>query len=64
MDAEFDRLETQIEQLIDLYAGLKSKNRELRLAKAQLEVENRQLADRMRQAIEKLEALLARLSQA
>jgi uncharacterized protein (TIGR02449 family) len=61
MDAELNRLEAQIEQLISLYTGLKSENIELRAVKARLEAGNRQLAGKVTFATEKLEALLARL---
>ena len=61
MDAELNRLEAQIEQLISLYVGLKSENIELRAVKARLEADNRQLAGKVTLATEKLEAMFARL---
>ncbi|MDR1462847.1 MAG: hypothetical protein LBI68_06910 [Azoarcus sp.] len=63
MDAEFTRLETQLEQLISMYAALRGENRELRTHKSRLEAENRLLMSKVDLAAEKLEAVLARLPQ-
>ncbi|MDR1063860.1 MAG: hypothetical protein LBL48_08025 [Azoarcus sp.] len=63
MDAEFTRLETQLEQLISMYAALRSENRDLRTHRSRLEAENRLLMSKVDLAAEKLEALLARLPQ-
>ncbi|AWI76818.1 hypothetical protein CEW87_09310 [Parazoarcus communis] len=64
MDAELTRLETQLEQLISQYSGLKGENRELRTRVGKLEAENHQLAAKVQLATEKLEALLAKLPEA
>ncbi|MCK9260398.1 MAG: hypothetical protein RBT39_03110 [Azoarcus sp.] len=64
MDAELTRLETQLEQLISQYSGLKRENRELRTRVGKLEAENHQLAAKVQLATEKLEALLAKLPEA
>jgi chromosome segregation ATPase len=63
MEAELNRLETQLEQLIALYMGLRSENLELRTEKARLEAGNHQLQDKVSLATEKLETLLASLPQ-
>jgi len=63
MDAELNRLEAQIEQLISMYAALRDENRELRAHQSRLEAENRQLMSRIDLAAEKLEAALTRLPQ-
>ncbi len=63
MDAELNRLEHQVEQLIGLYQSGKAEVRELRTQLAHLEAENRRLADKVRLATERLEALLDKLPQ-
>ncbi|MDR3212713.1 MAG: hypothetical protein LBT71_02145 [Azoarcus sp.] len=63
MDAELTRLETQIEQLLNMYAALRNENRELRTHKSRVEAENRLLTSKASLAAEKLEAVLARLPQ-
>ncbi|MDR0702157.1 MAG: hypothetical protein LBF61_07065 [Azoarcus sp.] len=63
MDAELTRLETQLEQLISMYAALRGENRELRTQKSRLEAENRLLMSKVDLAAEKLEAVLTRLPQ-
>jgi uncharacterized protein (TIGR02449 family) len=61
MEAELNKLEQQVEQLITLYQGLKEENRGLRLRTAELEVKNHALADKVRDAVARVEALLAKL---
>ncbi|MDR3086860.1 MAG: cell division protein ZapB [Azoarcus sp.] len=63
MDAELNRLEAQIEQLITMYTALRDENRELRAHKSRLETENRQLMHKIDLTAEKLEAVLDRLPQ-
>jgi len=63
MDAELNRLEAQLEQLISTFAALRDENRELRVRQSRLEAENRQLTSKIDLATEKLEAVLARLPQ-
>ncbi|MDR0717107.1 MAG: hypothetical protein LBE06_01090 [Azoarcus sp.] len=63
MDAELNRLEAQLEQLISVYTALRNENRELRMHKSRLEAENRLLSSKVDLAAEKLEAVLARLPQ-
>ncbi|MCL2875489.1 MAG: hypothetical protein FWF12_04180 [Betaproteobacteria bacterium] len=63
MDAELNRLEAQLEQLISMYAALRDENRELRAHQSRLEAENRQLTSKIGLATEKLEAVLTRLPQ-
>jgi FtsZ-binding cell division protein ZapB len=61
MDTEISDLEGKLEQLIGLFEAGKSEVRNLRTRVAALEAENRQLADKVRLATERLESLLARL---
>lgn len=61
MDAEINRLERQIEQLIGLHDGGKSELRQLRNRVVTLEAENRQLSEKLKQAVERLEGLLSKL---
>ena len=63
MDAELNRLEAQIEQLIGMYAALRNENRELHAHKSRLEAENRLLASKIGLAAKKLEAVLDKLPQ-
>jgi uncharacterized protein (TIGR02449 family) len=63
MDAELNRLEAQLEQLISMYAALREENRELRAQQSRLEAENRQLMSKVSLAAEKLETVLAKLPQ-
>jgi uncharacterized protein (TIGR02449 family) len=63
MDAELNRLEAQLEQLISMYAGLRDENRELRAHQSRLEAENRLLSSKIGLATEKLEAVVAKLPQ-
>jgi len=64
MDAELNKLENQVEQLIGLYESGKAERRELRTRIARLEAENRALAEKVNLATVKLENLLARLPEA
>lgn len=63
MDAELNRLEAQLEQLISMYAALRDENRGLRGQLSRTEAENRQLTGKIDLAAEKLEAVLSRLPQ-
>ena len=64
MDNELAQLEAQLEQLISQYERLKAGNLELRGLVARLEAENRQLADKVRLATDRLESLLDKLPEA
>ena len=64
MDAELNKLENQIEQLIGLYESGKAEGRELRTRIVRLEAENRMLADKVKLATSKLENLLQQLPEA
>ena len=61
MDAELNRLEAQLEQLISMYAALREENRELRAHQSRLEAENRQLTSKIGLAAERLETVLAKM---
>jgi FtsZ-binding cell division protein ZapB len=61
MDTEISDLEGKLEQLIGLFEAGKTEVRNLRTRVVALEAENRQLADKVRLATERLESLLARL---
>ena len=61
MDAELNKLENQLEQLIGLYESGKAEIRELRTRVARLEADNRALAGKVGVATAKLEALLEHL---
>ena len=64
MNAELNKLEHQLEQLIGLYESGKVEARELRTRVARLEADNHLLAEKVRLATEKLEALLEQLPEA
>lgn len=64
MDAELNKLENQVEQLIGLYESGKAERRELCTRIARLEAENRALAEKVNLATAKLENLLAQLPEA
>ena len=61
MDAELAKLEHQIEQLIGLFQASQAEAREMRTRVTRLEADNRQLADKVRLATERLEAVLVKL---
>lgn len=61
MEAELTQLESQIEQLIGLHEAGKAEVRELRARVAALEVDNRRLAEKVRLATGRIEAVLANL---
>lgn len=61
MDAELSQLEHKLEQLIGLFQTGQAEARELRTRVARLEADNRMLADKVRLATERLEALLEKL---
>ncbi|HRP96269.1 MAG TPA: hypothetical protein PL143_08475 [Rhodocyclaceae bacterium] len=61
MDTELSSLEGKLEQLISLFEAGKTEVRNLRTRVTSLEAENRQLAEKVRVATERLESLLSRL---
>lgn len=63
MDADLIKLEQNLEQLITLFEGLKEENRGLRLRNAELEMKNHALADKVRDAVTRVESLLKKLPQ-
>jgi cell division protein ZapB len=63
MDAELNRLEAQLEQLLSMYAALRNENRELRTQQSRLEADNRLLVSKVNLAAEKLDAVLSQLPQ-
>lgn len=64
MDSELVQLEAQLEQLISLHDRVKAENIGLHGRVTQLDAENRQLAAKLKRAIERLEALLDKLPEA
>lgn len=61
MDAEMVALEERIRQAVDLCQRLRGENSDLRQRLAQLQSENRQLADKITSARERLEGLLEQI---
>jgi cell division protein ZapB len=61
MDAEMVALEERIRQAVDLCQRLRGENSDLRQRVAQLQSENRQLADKITAARERLEGLLEQI---
>ena len=61
MDAEFETLETKIDQFLQLYQRLKSENRELRLQLASAQNEVKLLEGKVGGAKSRLEALLRQI---
>jgi len=61
MDAEMEALEERIRQAVDLCRRLRGENSDLRQRVAQLQNENRQLADKITSARERLEGLLEQI---
>jgi cell division protein ZapB len=61
MDAEMVALEERIRQAVDLCQRLRGENSDLRQRVAQLQSENRQLADKITSARERLEGLLEQI---
>jgi cell division protein ZapB len=61
MDAEILALEERIRQAVDLCQRLRGENSDLRQRVAQLQSENRQLADKITSARERLEGLLEQI---
>ena len=61
MDAEMAALEERIRQAVDLCQRLRGENSDLRQRLAQLQSENRQLADKITSARERLEGLLEQI---
>jgi cell division protein ZapB len=61
MDAEILALEERIRQAVDLCQRLRGENSDLRQRVAQLQSENRQLAEKITAARERLEGLLEQI---
>ena len=61
MDAEMVALEERIRQAVDLCQRLRGENSDLRQRVAQLQSENRQLADKITSARQRLEGLLEQI---
>lgn len=61
MEADLIKLEQQLEQLISHFERLREENRSLRLRTAELEVKNHALADKVRDAVSRVESLLEKL---
>jgi cell division protein ZapB len=61
MDAEMAALEERIRQAVDLCQRLRGENSDLRQRVAQLQSENRQLADKITSARQRLEGLLEQI---
>ena len=61
MDAEMVALEERIRQAVDLCQRLRGENSDLRQRLAQLQSENRLLADKITSARERLEGLLEQI---
>jgi uncharacterized protein (TIGR02449 family) len=61
MDAEISALEERIRQAVDLCQRLRGENSDLRQRVAQLQSENRQLAEKITAARERLEGLLEQI---
>lgn len=61
MEADLVKLEQQLEQLITHFERLREENRGLRLRTAELEVKNHALADKVRDAVARVETLLEKL---
>ncbi len=61
MDAELQALEDRIRQAVELCQRLRIENTDLRQRVAQLQSENRQLADKITGARERLEGLLEQI---
>ena len=61
MDAELVALEERIRQAVELCQRLRGENSDLRQRVAQLQIENRQLAEKITAARERLEGLLEQI---
>lgn len=61
MDAEFDTLDSKIEQILQLYQRLKSENKELRLQLASAQNDIKLLEGKVDGARNRLEALLRQI---
>jgi hypothetical protein len=64
MDSELAQLEAQLEQLISLHNRTRAENVGLHGRVAQLDAENRQLAAKLKLAVDRLDALLDKLPEA
>ena len=58
---ELEGFEAKLTQLVDLHQHARGENRDLRNRIAQLESENKTLAEKVAAARDKLEALIARI---
>lgn len=63
MEAEITLLEQQVQQLVELYDGLKAENRDLRSRLSSLEADNRRLRDKVEVAAARIETVLEQLPQ-
>jgi cell division protein ZapB len=63
MDSELQALEDRIRQAAELMKRMREENVDLRQRVAALEIENRRLSDKVESAAQKVEALLARVSE-
>lgn len=63
MDSELQALEDRIRQAAELMKRMREENVDLRQRVAALEIENRRLSDKVENAAQKVEALLARVSE-
>jgi len=61
MDAELERLEQQLGELITLYEAQKQENRELKTRVGQLQAENARLAGKVEAAIRSVSQVLETL---
>ena len=61
MDAQMEALEERIRQAVDLCQRLRGENTDLRQRVARLQSENRQLAEKITAARERLEGLLEQI---
>ena len=58
---ELEHLEQKLAQLVALHKQVREENRDLRLRAAQLDADNKKLAEKVATARERVEALLARV---
>ena len=61
MDADLSMLEDRVRQAVDLCQRLRAENNDLRQRVAQLQTENRRLADKISGARERLAGLLSQI---
>jgi cell division protein ZapB len=58
---ELEHLEQKLAQLVAMHKQVREENRDLRLRAAQLDADNKKLADKVASARTRVEALLARV---